>query len=931
MNKQRFVVIDVETTGNSPKKGDKIIQIAAVVIENGQITERFSKYINPNKPIPAFIEQLTGISNQMVEHEQPFEAVAEEVFHLLDGAYFVAHNIHFDLGFVKYELHKAGFQLPDCEVLDTVELSRIVFPGFEGYKLTELSEELQLRHDQPHRADSDAEVTGLIFLKILEKLRQLPYPTLNQLRRLSQHFISDLTHLLDMFIYENRHTEIPGYARFSSFSVREPEAIDEHISEDVNFSFEIESWEAGNEKTLSELMPGYEKRDGQMMMMKEVAEAFNNREHALIEAPPGIGKTIGYLIPAALFAKKSRKPVIISTYSTLLQQQILTKDLPIVQDLFPFPVTAAILKGQSHYLCLYKFEQVLHEDDDNYDAVLTKAQLLVWLTETNTGDVAELNLPSGGKLLWDRLAYDDNSNKRSRNENVTGFYERAKQIAMRSDLVVTNHSLLLTDEGSRKKRLPDSGTFIIDEAHHFDRAASEHLGKRATYIELHTTLSRIGTLKEQGLLKKMRQLFQRNSLPVDSFFEAEEWIQHILAESDAFFSSVHSFVKRRKPKEDLNRLVFKVNKDSQDKSWPILMDGAERLCSMLTHLQQLFEAQSSLMEKHLKGMKSKTVFLADEYQRSMKGLQQYCQTLQKLFFESDDDEAVWIEIDAKGAKNAVAIYAQPLEPGELLADQFFARKNSVVLTSATLTVEDSFQFMIERLGLGDFFPRTMRIKSPFSYDERMRVIIPKEMKSIQDTGQIEFIQDTARYIELMAKEKQPKILVLLTSHDMLKKVHQELKHGMSASGIQLLAQGITGGSPGKLMKTFKASNQAILLGTNHFWEGVDFPGDELTTVMIVRLPFRSPDHPLHAAKCELARKKGRNPFQTVSLPEAVLTFRQGIGRLLRTAGDKGTIVILDRRVKTAGYGRLFLDALPTASVSEMTDSELFAYVSEKNE
>ncbi|MEC0280138.1 MULTISPECIES: ATP-dependent DNA helicase DinG [Bacillus] len=931
MKKQRFVVIDVETTGNSPKKGDKIIQIAAVVIENGQITERFSKYINPNKSIPVFIEQLTGITNQMVENQPPFKAVAEEVFHLLDGAYFVAHNIHFDLGFVKHELHKAGFQLPDCEVLDTVELSRIAFPGFEGYKLTELSEELQLRHDQPHRADSDAEVTGLIFLEILEKLRRLPYPTLKQLRRLSQHFISDLTHLLDMFIYENRHTDMPGFTRFSSFSVREPEPVIERRKEDEEFLFEMENWAAGNEKALSEFMPQYEKREGQMLMMKEVADAFANREHALIEAAPGIGKTIGYLIPAALFAKKSKKPVVISTYSTLLQQQILTKDLPIVKDMFPFSVTAAILKGQSHYLCLYKFEQVLHEEDDNYDAVLTKAQLLVWLTETNTGDVAELNLPSGGKLLWDRLAYDDHSYKRHQRDQVIGFYERAKQSAMRSDLVITNHSLLLTDEASRKKRLPDSGTFVIDEAHHFERAASEHLGKRATYIELHTKLSRIGTLKEQGLLKKMRQLFQRHSLPVDSFFEVEEWIQHIQAESDAFFSSVHSFVKRRKPKEDLNRLVFNVNKKSHDKGWPILTDGAERLCSMLAHLQQLFETQTALMEEHLTAMKSKNAFLADEYNRSMNDLGEYCQTLNQLFFGSDDNEAVWIEIDAKGAKNAVAIYAQPLEPGELLADQFFARKNSVVLTSATLTIENSFHFIIERLGLSDFFPRTMRIASPFSYDERMQVMIPKEIKSIQDTGQTEFIQDTARYIELMAKEKQPKILVLFTSHDMLKKVHQELKLAMSVSGIQLLAQGITGGSPGKLMKTFKTANQAILLGTNHFWEGVDFPGDELTTVIIVRLPFRAPDHPLHAAKCELARKKGRNPFQTVSLPEAVLTFRQGIGRLLRTAGDKGTIVILDRRVKTAGYGRLFLDALPTTAISEVTDSEIEAYVAGKSE
>ncbi|MCY9423635.1 exonuclease domain-containing protein, partial [Bacillus paralicheniformis] len=159
MNNQRYVVIDVETTGNSPKKGDRIIQIAAVVIENGQMTERFSKYVNPNQPIPAFIEQLTGISNEMVENEEPFSAIAEDIFELLQDSCFIAHNIHFDLAFVKYELQQAGFGELECSVLDTVELSRIVFPGFDGYKLTELSEELQIRHENPHRADSDAEVT----------------------------------------------------------------------------------------------------------------------------------------------------------------------------------------------------------------------------------------------------------------------------------------------------------------------------------------------------------------------------------------------------------------------------------------------------------------------------------------------------------------------------------------------------------------------------------------------------------------------------------------------------------------------------------------------------------------------------------------------------------------------------------------------------
>ncbi len=243
-------------------------------------------------------------------------------------------------------------------------------------------------------------------------------------------------------------------------------------------------------------------------------------------------------------------------------------------------------------------------------------------------------------------------------------------------------------------------------------------------------------------------------------------------------------------------------------------------------------------------------------------------------------------------------------------------------------VEQSFQFMIERLGLADFYPRTKSIPSPFSYDDQMNVIIPKEMKSVKYDGEREVIEHIAKYAEIMSKGKQPKILVLFTSHDMLKKVYQELKLSMEISGIQLLAQGISGGSPGKLMKTFKTASRAILLGTNHFWEGVDFPGDELSTVMIARLPFRAPDNPLHAAKCEFAKKQGKNPFQTISLPEAVLTFRQGIGRLLRTAGDKGTIVLLDQRVKTAGYGRLFLEALPTSSLLELTDAELGAYVSQ---
>ena len=265
----------------------------------------------------------------------------------------------------------------------------------------------------------------------------------------------------------------------------------------------------------------------------------------------------------------------------------------------------------------------------------------------------------------------------------------------------------------------------------------------------------------------------------------------------------------------------------------------------------------------------------------------------------------------------------------MLADRFFTEKKSVVLTSATLVVENSFNYMIKKLGLSDFYPRTLQIESPFSYDKRMKIMIPTDISPIQNDHSEDYIQDVCRYIKALSKQRNAKVLVLFTSHDMLRDVHQLLRDDIDFP-CQLLAQGVSGGSPVKIMKAFKSCQHAVLLGTNHFWEGVDFPGDELTTLIIARLPFKPPDHPVESAKCERAKKMGESPFQAVSLPEAVLTFRQGIGRLLRSEEDSGMVVILDRRIRTSSYGRVFMRALPPALVEEPDFLELEAYISGLN-
>ncbi|GIN67987.1 putative ATP-dependent helicase DinG [Bacillus sonorensis] len=929
MNNQRYVVIDVETTGNSPKKGDKIIQIAAVVIENGQITERFSKYVNPNQPIPPFIEQLTGITNEMVEHEEPFSAIAEDIFELLNESCFIAHNIHFDLGFVKHELKRAGFDGLECNVLDTVELARIVYPCFDGYKLTELSEELKLKHDNPHRADSDAEVTAMIFLHILDRLKRLPLPVLKAIRRLSWHLISDAQELFDsLIIQKDGRSELEaGYIKIGSFVMKAPDTQAEDFEESRSEALpETLIWE--EEGGLSSLNH-FKKRDGQTKMMKEVWTAFSNHEHALIEAATGIGKTLGYLVPAAVHAKKTEKPVVISTFTTLLQQQILNQDIPLIKQIFPFPIKAAVLKGRSHYLCIHKFEHILHEDDDNYDAVLAKAQILVWLTDTETGDLSEINLPSGGKLLWERIVHDDRSYERNRPYKELCFYERAKAKANKADLIITNHALLLTDEINQRSRTADADTLIIDEAHHFERAAAEQFGTRADYVSLHKKLMQLGTLKQRGLLKKAERLFRSFGISSESFFQMDEWLSQLIEESDVFFTSVHAFVKRRKPKKDVNRLLYKVAQTGENRAWSRLEEGARRLCAMLFYMHQLFLDQKEQLTGKTVSFTSRQSFLLEEYQSCLAYLEEYGKKLGRLFFEPAEDEVVWIEIDAKGAKNAASVYAQPLDAGEMLADRFFTEKKSVVLTSATLVVENSFNYMIKKLGLSDFYPRTLQIESPFSYDKRMKIMIPTDISPIQNDHSEDYIQDVCRYIKALSKQRNAKVLVLFTSHDMLRDVHQLLKDDIDFP-CQLLAQGVSGGSPVKIMKAFKSCQHAVLLGTNHFWEGVDFPGDELTTLIIARLPFKPPDHPVESAKCERAKKMGESPFQAVSLPEAVLTFRQGIGRLLRSEEDSGMVVILDRRIRTSSYGRVFMKALPPALVEEPDFLELEAYISGLN-
>ena len=913
MKGQRYVVVDLETTGNSPKKGDKIIQIAAVVIENNQIVDRYMSFVNPLQTIPLFIEQLTGITNEMVEEAPTFDEIVQDIHYLLKDSFFVAHNVYFDLSFLQEEFIKCGYQFSG-PVIDTVELSRMTFPTEKSYKLSDLSEVFKMDHENPHRADSDAEATALLFLHILEKISRLPIITLQQLSKLSRSFISDLEEILENILSEklvhldqqtNHEIEI-----VRTLAIRKRTKDNGEVSSSTITKEELLELFSSKSDKLRTLLPLFNERTGQINMIKELVEALLSHQHVLIEAATGIGKTMAYLASAIYYSIHEKKPIVISTYTNNLQTQIMEQEIPILKQLLPVSFFATVLKGQRHYLCLQKFEQSLKEQDDNYDFILTKAQILIWLTETINGDLDELNLPSGGKTMWGNL-HVDLSSFLSNPFHDYCFYQQAKANSLKANLIITNHSMLLADLEREQKILPMYEEVIIDEAHHFHHVATEQLGIRFHYLDLHSLINQLGFTHSQGLLKSFVNI--RNKTKVSSeFYKIDVLLERLQEESHQFFAGLHSYVIKQKKQSPLNRASYRYLPDKEDnRTWNSLLELAKRLQFMLKDIVLLMEKESlGIDEAYMMSKPIKEKIVLESFIQSVSILYTYKDYFDFLFFDQDNSVVRWIEIDTKGAKNAVSIYAQPIEVNEYLADQFFSHLQSAILTSATLTTRDSFTYLLDTIGLSDFYPKQVQIDSPFHYENQVKMFIPSDMPNVNDVPIDEYSDAIAAHISTVAQITEGKLLVLFTSYEMLRKTYVMLKEDVTLEDFIIMGQGTGSGSRSKLTKNFRQFDKAILLGTSSFWEGVDFPRDQLKALMIVRLPFASPEEPKVAATCQHLESQGINSFYHYSLPEAILRFKQGFGRLIRNENDKGILFILDNRILNTKYGKDFLSSIP---------------------
>ncbi|KUP21214.1 ATP-dependent DNA helicase DinG [Paenibacillus sp. DMB5] len=944
----KFAVLDFETTGT--QSVGEIIQVGLAIIEEDRSVSRvYGSYVKPGTPIPPFITGLTGITDADVADAPELDEMMMELVPLLDDVVLVGHNVAFDFHFLQNALDRCGYLPFQGRILDTIDFLKICFPSLTTYQLGAVSAHFKLTHERPHQADSDALATALVLLKCLDELYILPLLTIQRLNELFAGEDSDLAWYFDGLLHEREmetfqpegeltfHRQLALAVGDWNELVSPREEGSGNPLENVSF----EDYMAEVTVRLKDTLPQYEAREAQEIMIGEVKTALQEEKHLLIEAGTGTGKSLGYLLPAIYHSVRTDQKVMVSTHTINLQDQLRERDIPLLTTVVPFPFKAAVFKGRGHYLCLRKFEHKINNKDfvSTREETLTAAQMLVWLTQTQSGDDEELNLSGRGGDFWESVASDtDSCLGRSCPWFRKCYYHRAKHEAGIADVVITNHSKLFADVKAGHQLLPAYEHLVIDEAHHLEDVAGKHLGMQMKYFTVAHTLTRLYKDSKSGQLPALRQTLQSSGSE-----QASEWssvIDRIYPDlltvketwdvlSDRLFGLLPD--RSDAAAGEAGQLVSRLHPGKKPRDWEELAALENTLNLSLSDI--IRRGDKMLSEMRDTDSQSSSDSLVTDIGGLFKDLASIREQIRFFMGLNDENVVYWMEGSSNYRGKSLQLYAVPVDVSAQLKELFFDKKKSITLTSATLSVDKSFQFMIDNLGLGEAAEQerlmTALLPSPFNYREQALLVIPRDFPSVKGSvGDARFVDKLVHSLAEAAVATKGRMLVLFTSYKMLRQVYDPLKEALATEDIAVLGQGVEGGSRSKLIRRFQDSSAAVLLGTSSFWEGVDIPGDALTCLAIVRLPFQPPNHPLAEAKAELLQAQKKNPFMKLSVPQAVIRFKQGFGRLVRTAQDRGIVIVYDTRVIESYYGKYFLYSLPGPKMEHMLTDQMVPRIEE---
>jgi ATP-dependent DNA helicase DinG len=919
-------VVDVETTGYDPVR-DRLIEIAAAVMRGPEVLDRFSMLVDPLIPIPLEITKLTGIDDDMVCGALCAEQAVAKLIDFIGDRDIVAHNAAFDRGFVEQVAGRGSLR---GTWLDSLVFARLGLPRLRSHRLADLATAFAPEAaERAHRAPDDvaslcavwrialagiADLDAGILQRIVGLAPEANWPEREWLARISAGRTGVAYDLKEV----RRH----------QVSADRAEAL--YDADEVACSCPTAEEIAGHftaDGLAGRMYEGYEQRAEQVQMAVAVVSAFETSTHLAVEAGTGVGKSMAYLVPAALFSTENGVSVGVATKTNALMDQLVFHELPRLNEALGGGLRYVALKGYDHYPCLRKLERFASELNGNsdIDQIVSTAMLLAWTSQSSWGDLDSVNVHWRREVRGSVQATQaDCTRKRCRYYPNLCYLHGVRRRASSANIVVTNHALLFRDVVAQGGILPPVRHWIVDEAHSAESEARRQLTVGASHSEISFLLGALHG-RRGGLLDTVRKGLMGVDDPELSMLLArmEEETQRCATLAGSLFDFVKDLAVLTGGSDyDSAELWLDAEARSSGPWATVESTGrslARRLGELMAHGRDLVTRLEAL-GGDFNDQRADLVGLITRLDDQHAGL--------VAVVDAEDESLVYsAEFDRRRNVDAEKLVAARLDVGEVLADNLYARAQSIIYTSATIAMGDSFDHFARAVGLSrlpDEGWKSLRLLSSYDFERQMAVYVPTDLPSPRD-GQAAYLTGLEALLEGVHVAMGGSVLTLFTNRREMERLYAILEPRLRAEGLDLVMQS-RGTSAKRLRDEFIADEHLSLFALKSFWEGFDAKGDTLRCVVVPKLPFGLPNDPLSR---ERERRESRAAWSRYQLPEAVIEVKQAAGRLIRSSTDVGCLVIADTRVVRMGYGRQFLRSLPVEDIETAPAAEVVSLIADR--